>query len=327
MSNISSNIESFAKLGDFLISQDKSLTDTISKAGIANPWFTEENIKKSIDAIAKNYLSKEKLTRWVEGYKIGVGNKNIGLVLAGNIPLVGFHDLLSALITNNNAIIKLSSKDNVLPPFLLNKLVEMDNSFKGRFEIVDKLSGYDAVIATGSDNSARYFEYYFGKKPNIIRKNRTSVAILDGNESKEELQQLGEDMFSYFGLGCRNVSKIFVPKGYDFKQLFEALDSFKSLADFSKYRNNYDYNLALLLLNKEKFLQNEFMILKESDKQAPPISVIYYEEYTNMSGIKIDKYSTQCIVSKSNIPFGKAQHPELSDYADNIDAMDFLTSL
>lgn len=256
-------------------------------------------------------------------------------MLAGNIPLVGFHDLLSVLISGHHVQLKLSSKDSKLIQYLIKHLIWLEPAFEKIIKIKEnKLENFDAVIATGSDNSARYFEYYFGKYPNIIRKNRSSCVILNGNESEEEMEALGEDIFSYFGLGCRNVSKAFVPKGYDLAKILSRWESYKEIIHHHKYCNNYDYQKSILLVNLIPFLDNGFILLQENEKLVSPISVLFYEYYTDQEDLEIklniNKEKIQCIVgsnSLATVPFGGAQYPEVWDYADNVDTLTFLEKL
>jgi hypothetical protein len=256
--------------------------------------------------------------------------------LAGNIPLVGFHDFLSVLITGHKALIKTSSNDQHLLPFLAKYLIAVEPEFADAITFTEgKLEGFDAVIATGSNNTARYFEYYFKDKPAIIRKNRNSAAILTGNESREELVGLGEDIFRYFGLGCRNVSKLFVPQGYDFKNFFEAIYEYKDVIFYDKYANNYDYNKAVFLMSNFKLLDNEFLTIKEDSGYASPISSVFYEYYDNLDTLKqkleAEQDQLQCVVSnkltENSIPFGQTQKPGLLDYADNVDTIAFLSKI
>jgi hypothetical protein len=254
--------------------------------------------------------------------------------MAGNIPLVGFHDLLCVLISGHMAQIKLSSKDSKLPSYIIKHLLWLEPGFEKNISVTEgKLHDFDAVIATGSDNSARYFHQYFGKYPNIIRKNRTSVAVLSGNESTQELSQLGEDVFSYFGLGCRNVSKIYAPVGYDFTLLLDAWQGFHDIIHHHKYSNNYDYQKSILLVNRLPFLDNGFVLLQENERLVSPISVVYTESYTTPKNLH-EKLSAirekiQCITGNGDsfIPFGQAQYPSLGDYADQIDTLKFLSEL
>jgi hypothetical protein len=301
-----------------------------------NGWFTPEQVYFSIHSWAEA-LTEDNLTKWLSAYSFTEKTpKNIGLILAGNIPLVGFHDFLTVLITGNNVLVKTSSNDQHLVKFLAKYLIALDESFEKKITFVEgKLEGFDAVIATGSNNTSRYFDYYFKKVPNIIRKNRNSVAILTGNESKEELTNLGEDIFRYFGLGCRNVSKLFVPKGYNFKDFFEAIFEYKDVIFYEKYANNYDYNKAVFLMSLYKLLDNEFLTLKEDSSYSSPISSVFYEFYEDLdevkSRLKSDEEKIQCVVSnnlvENSTAFGQTQQPMLWDYADNIDTIEFLNNL
>src|SRR5690606_1523978 len=284
-----------------------------------------------------NALTQDNLDKWRTPYTLGNENlKTIGLILAGNIPMVGFHDVLSVLISGNKALIKLSSNDELLIPLILDYLGTIEPELKNRYKITkEKLENFDAVIATGSDNTARYFDYYFGKYPNIIRKNRNSVAVLNGNESKEDLVALGEDIFRYYGLGCRNVSKLFVPKGYNFDAFFESMFVFKDLINDEKYTNNYDYNKAVYLMSNFNILDNGFLTIKEDTSYASPISSVFYEYYEDLASLKnkiaTDNEKIQCVVSnqliENSVSFGSTQNPALWDYADDVDTMKFLVSL
>lgn len=301
-----------------------------------NGWFTPEQVYFSIHSWSEA-LKEENLNKWLSNYTFKENsNKNVGLILAGNIPLVGFHDFLSVLITGHNVLVKTSSNDQHLIQFLAQYLISIDERLKGKITFIEgKLEDFDAVIATGSNNTSRYFEYYFKSKPNIIRKNRNSVAVLNGNETSEDLENLGEDIFRYFGLGCRNVSKLFVPKGYDFKHFFESIFKYKDVIFYEKYANNYDYNKAVFLMSLYKLLDNEFLTLKEDTSYSSPISSVFYEFYDNIEDVKsrLEKESEQiqCIVSnnliENSISFGQTQKPQLWDYADNIDSLNFLINL
>ncbi|MHA3787820.1 acyl-CoA reductase [Flavobacterium hauense] len=301
-----------------------------------NGWYTEEQVFFSLESWAEA-LTTENLDNWLSNYELdNIEPKTVGLVLAGNIPLVGFHDFLSVLITGHKALIKTSSNDQHLLPFLAKYLIAVEPEFADVITFTDgKLEGFDAVIATGSNNTARYFEYYFKNKPAIIRKNRNSAAILTGNESREELVGLGEDIFRYFGLGCRNVSKLFVPQGYDFKDFFEAIYEYKDVIFYDKYANNYDYNKAVFLMSNFKLLDNEFLTLKEDSGYASPISSVFYEFYDDLDTLKqkleTEQDQLQCVVSnkvtENSIPFGQTQKPELLDYADNVDTIAFLSKI
>ncbi|RED26491.1 acyl-CoA reductase LuxC [Flavobacterium cutihirudinis] len=299
-----------------------------------NGWYTPEQVYFAINSWAEA-LTDENLDKWLSQYSFDTteNEKTVALILAGNIPLVGFHDFLSVLITGNKASIKTSSNDQHLLPFLAKYLIAADETLKDKITFVEgKLENFDAVIATGSNNTARYFEYYFKDKPSIIRKNRNSVAVLNGKESKEELEALGEDIFRYFGLGCRNVSKIFVPKDYSFDGFFEAMFKYQDVIHYEKYANNYDYNKAVFLMSNFKLLDNGFLTIKEDSSYASPISSVFYEFYENIedlqSRLEADSEQIQCIVSnnliKNSITFGQTQKPQLWDYADNVDTITFL---
>jgi len=349
------NIKTFVELGHFLSQFNKNGTEKkenvllndeyyeafielIHRAQSLNGWFTPEQVFFAIQSWA-TALTEKNLTTWLTNYAIPEVNtapKTIGLILAGNIPLVGFHDFLSVLLTGNKALVKLSSNDQNLLPFLASYLVRINPELASKIEFVKgKLEGFDAVIATGSNNTARYFDYYFSNVPNIIRKNRNSVAILTGNETLEDLVALGDDIFTYFGLGCRNVSKLFVPENYDFKLFFEAMYAHKDVIYYEKYANNYDYNKAVFLMSLFKLLDNEFMTLKEDQGYGSPISSVFYERYTNLDAIlerlAADQDKIQCVVSKqiqpNHIYFGQTQHPKLWDYADNVDTIEFLLKI
>ncbi len=341
MSNYSQQlyIKAFAKLGEYLSNPDEQLQNLVQSESNLNAWFTKENTQSAIDAIAAT-LTEDVLQNWLAQYPTAgqAPAKNIGLILAGNIPLVGFHDVLSVLLAGHKAVIKTSSQDNRLIRYLLQKLTEFEPAIASRFEFVERLQGFNAVIATGSDNTSRYFEYYFGKVPHIIRKNRNSIAVLSGNETTAELSALGHDIFDYFGLGCRNVSKLFVPEGYNFTPFFEAIEQYQYVSNHHKYHNNYDYNKSVLLVNGDKHLDNGFLLLKADDGLASPLAVLFFEEYSDEPAIEgtINELSDkiQCVVSAlplniSNqlVGFGKSQQPALSDYADGIDTMKFLAAL
>lgn len=329
-------LEAFAELGAILSSPDEQLTDLINSARQYNAWFTPESTANAVSAIA-GMLKKESLEKWMSIYNVSSRQSySVGLILAGNIPLVGFHDILSVLITGNKALIKLSSQDNKLIPYILQILTGIEPLFKGQIEYIERLINFDAVIATGSNNTSRYFEYYFSKVPHIIRKNRNSIAILNGHETSEELRSLGHDIFDYFGLGCRNVSKLYVPKGYDFKNLFEGIECFKPVIDHHKYNNNYDYNKSIFLVNLDKHLDNGFLLVKEDQRLASPLAVLYFEEYDEAAKLEQDLITIsdqiQCIVSADKlkietVPPGKSQKPELWDYADGVDTIAFLAHL
>lgn len=297
-----------------------------------NKWFTVPNQVQAVSAIAA-MLESRKLSQWLKEYLLPVNSpKTVGIIMAGNLPAVGFHDLLCVLLAGHKAMIKCSSDDNILMQWLAKQLAA-DLNAADKISFTDRLKGMEAVIATGSDNTARYFDYYFSKIPKIIRRNRNSVAILSGNETEEDLKNLSADIFSYFGLGCRNVSKLYVPAGFDFDFLFKAFQSFSHLMDHNKYMNNYDYHRAVYLMNREPFLTNNFVILKESEQTASPVSVVHYHFYENEKALRHHleeiKDRLQCIVSssKGDIPFGQTQQPEPWDYADGTDTLKFLLEI
>lgn len=336
-------IDALDILGKHLLIPSDTLEGIMRHTANKNAWFTIENQRKAIDEIATHFLSKEKLENWVKNYEIEPPTKNhqpktVGLVLAGNIPLVGFHDVLCVFISGNKTKIKISDKDPYLLPYILQILKEIDPRTADFFQITEGfLKDFDAVIATGSNNSARYFDAYFGKYPNIIRKNRNAVAILRGGETIEELALLGEDVFTYFGLGCRNVSKIYLPRGYDFHPLLEAFHEYREAVLHDKYKNNFDYNFTLLILNKVKHEANGCILMRESTDIASPIAVLYYEYYDDLTDLKINLWQRrdeiQLIVANEKVEglptfsFGEAQKPSLSDYADGIDTMAWLVNL
>jgi hypothetical protein len=301
-----------------------------------NGWYTPEQVYFSIQSWAKA-LTSVNLNQWTSSYDFTTTEpKTIALILAGNIPLVGFHDFISVLLSGHNVLVKTSSDDQFLLPFLAKYLITIEPKLANKINFIDgKLEEFDAVIATGSNNTARYFEYYFKDKPSIIRKNRNSVAILNGKETKEQMIALGEDIFRYFGLGCRNVSKLFVPKGYSFDAFFDAIFEYKDVIHYEKYANNYDYNKAVFLMSNYKLLDNGFLTLKEDSSHASPISSVFYEYYENLYEVEkrltTESDSIQCIVSnnlvKNSIPFGQSQLPQLWDYADNVDTISFLLTI
>ncbi len=315
----------------------QQLNSLVEKLHHHNGWFTKENVRFALKSWA-DALNTENLTDWISKYTIEENNKpkTVAIIMAGNIPLVGFHDFLCVLISGNKVLCKLSSNDKLLLPFLADVLIEIEPRFSEYIQFTEeKLTSFDAVIATGSNNTARYFDYYFGKYPNIIRKNRNSVAVLQCNETEAEMKLLADDIFTYFGLGCRNVSKIYIPENYEFQHFFNPMFSWKEIINNHKYINNYDYNKAVYLMSNINLLDNEFMLLKEDAGFSSPISVVFYEKYKDISTLKeklnSEKVNIQCIVSnglfENEIAFGKAQNPSLSDYADGVDTMSFLLKL
>ena len=336
-------INALIKLGNALRS-DGELENVIAKAASFNPWFTAEFCRSALDAVTSQMLTEAKLDQWLSRYEIGEDDtkkRAIGIIMAGNLPLVGFHDFLCVYISGYDIKIKLSGKDHILFPYVYEKLLRIDSSLMDRSAIIERLEGFDAVIATGSNNTNRYFEYYFRNYPKILRKNRNSVAILTGEESDAELFGLADDIFMYFGFGCRNVSKLYVPEGYDITRLFPYFDKYKWMHSHTKYMNNYDYNRTLLLMNRTEHLANEIIMLQENKAISSPVSVLYYERYENVKNLSNDLAvnldNIQCIVCsdtfdfgdqfESVVKFGNTQKPELWDYADNVDILKFLFSL
>ncbi|MBK9735704.1 MAG: acyl-CoA reductase [Saprospiraceae bacterium] len=332
--------ESLTTLGEYLkFLNNEELSAIKEKAQSENQWFTQKNIDLSLTAIRDQFLTKKALELLINRYKLDdlIPSKKVGLVLAGNIPLVGFHDLLCCYLTGHISLIKYSDKDKTLLQFLIKKLIEINPEASYYFAEVDRLTDYDAVIATGSNSSAIHFETYFRHVPHIIRRNRNSVAVLNGQESEKELLALGKDVFEYFGLGCRNVSKVFLPEGYDVTRLFTVFDAYKEIIHHNKYKNNYDYNLALLLLNKETFLHNDMLILKESEQVISRIASLHYQYYDSIknlsSWIKTHSNEIQCVVTNTDlenietIAFGQAQCPAIDTFSDGVDTMQFLLGL
>jgi len=334
MTTIEERISAFSRLRNYLLHLPDEEFQTIAvNTRQENPWFTEDNVRLAFRGITA-FLEETVLIPWMKTYSLPPQSKRIAIVMAGNIPLVGFHDLLCVLISGHTALLKTSSKDSALIKLVVNKLLQLEPKFQDSIHFVERLADFDAVIATGSDNSSRYFDYYFGKYPNIIRKNRTSIAILDGHESDSDLKNLGIDVFTYFGLGCRNVSKLFVPEGYVFNNLFESWTDYHDIIHHHKYCNNYDYQKSIMLVNSTPFLDNGFVMLHETDRLVSPISVVYFETYKSQESLteklKAAQDKVQCIVGRTamaSVPFGSAQFPRIDDYADQIDTMKFLSTI
>ena len=333
--NLQARIHAFTQLGQYLkndIYQEKA--KELHLAEVLNPWFTFENIETSLNAWHEQ-LKEDMLTAWLSPYKLKevISPKKVLVIMAGNIPLVGFHDFLTVLISGHKVVVKMSSTDNVLLKVIIEKLISIAPEFKDRISFIDEVreKNFDMVIATGNDNSAQYFEYYFKGAQKIIRKNRRSVAVLDGAESAMELKGLANDVFAYFGLGCRNVSKLFLPKEYDLNKLFGAFYPFNKLVEHKKYGNNYDYNKAIFLMGSNKLVENGFLLMKEDKSLLSPVAMLYYEYYDDI--FIVEKFieengdSLQCVVSKEGIPFGNTQKPNLWDYADGVDTVEFLREL
>lgn len=332
-------ISAFVQLGIRLsnILEDEKIP-LFRQAENQNPWFTQRAVEQAIEGI-RVMLGAQALEKWLSGYTVldPVSSKQVGLMLSGNIPAVGFHDILSVLISGHSASIKLSSQDAALPLWLIQELKRIEPRFSDRIQVEEMLKNKQAYIATGSNNSARYFNYYFGKYPHLIRSNRTSVAILQGDESTANLQALGTDIFDYFGLGCRNVSKIFVKNEGQLTDLLDALESFSWVANHHKYFNNYEYNKSIYLVNRTAHLDNGFLLLKESSDLVSPIGVLFYEIYSEEQELKTKlkelDAKIQCVVGNQTvdipgiIPFGQTQCPQPWDYADGVDTLQFLSNL
>lgn len=334
---LNERVESLVRLGESLRRRDDTYAKVCSLARSYNGWFTQENIDSAIHNICANYLDKSKLEGWITNYDWQdiQSPKKIALITAGNIPLVGMHDLISVFISGNAVVLKPSSKDKTLTEYVIALWNEIDP--KVPIQIVDKLEDYDAVITTSTNSNATTFEYYFRHVPHIIRRNRNSIAIFHGDETAEDFQALSHDIFDYFGLGCRNVSSILFPEHYDMTPLMESLDANASLANHNKYKNNFDYNNAIFILNKETFLANNCFLLRKSDSLASRIATVHYQNYIDLSAVKnvidLNKDKLQCVISKHSIegvdviPMGRSQAPQLWDYADGVDTLDFLLKL
>ena len=325
-------IDFFSKKDDNYNEKEERLAYLMTRSEIENPWFTQENQRYNLKQWA-SLFTKNNIENWLSKYQLSNSSKRVGLILAGNIPLVGFHDIISVVLSNHIPVIKLSSKDRLMLPYLLQLWNEFSNN-EIEYQIVEKLENFDAVIATGSNNTARYLEYYIKDNLSIIRKNRTSVAVLKGDETDEELQLLADDIFRYYGLGCRNVTRILIPNDMKLDRLFENFINYKDIINHNKYANNYDYNRAIYLLNQDLFWDNNFVMLKEDEKLFSPLSVINFSRYETLEEVKqfldINKDEIQTVVAKpelglESIGFGETQNPSLDTYADNIDTMAFLS--
>ena len=316
---------------EYFNENDDKFQAILRKSEIENSWFTIENQKFGLNQWA-NLLTENTIKNWLAKYEVAKTPKKVGLILAGNIPMVGFHDVISVILSNHTPMIKLSSKDQTMLPFLLSKWNEFSDG-NINYEFVERLTDFEAVIATGSNNTARYLEYYFKDSLSIIRKNRTSVAVLKGDETVEELQLLAEDIFRYFGLGCRNVTRLFIPQDFLIDKIFESFLNFNQVINHHKYANNYEYNRAIYLLNQDRFWDNNFVMLKEDDDLFSPLSVLNFSRYNTIEEVQNfisnNEESIQAIVAKpelglDSIYFGEAQNPGLDTYADKVDTMKFL---
>lgn len=331
-------LHSLPVLKEFLLSDGPEREEIIQKAYSGNPWFIPSFTISALEAIAEEFLDEAKCRQWIASYaSSGTGQKSVALIMAGNLPLVGFHDLLCVLASGHRAIIKLSDKDLYLLPWITEQWIKICPSLSSAIAYATKFEGFDAVIATGTNNSARYFDYYFRAYPHILRQNRNGVAVLTGNESIDDLKHLAKDIFLFFGLGCRNVSRIFVPQGYDFSAWDEAMGDWKFMEDHNKYKNNLEYNYAIFLINSIPHINIGQLILKEDDAIASRIGCLHYSYYDALSAVEgildAQRQEIQCVISKSpitgweHIGFGESQHPRLDQYADGVDTMQFLTTL
>lgn len=337
--DLGKRIEALVALGKCIARDNEKLAAAVEYAEYKNKWFSKENSWNALMAIKNHFLDGDILKDWISHYsfKDDSLSKKIGLILAGNIPCVGFHDILTVFVSGHVSLIKFSDKDQVLSTFLIDQLVELYPEYKECFEIVDRLAGFDAVISTGSNNSARYFESYFGKYPNIIRKNRNAVAVLTGAESDKELRAFSNDVFNYYGLGCRNVSKIYIPEDFDKNRLLDILHERNKIVLHSKYKNNFDYNIALFMLNRDMYLNNGSIILKEDKNIASRIACLHYEYYTDETALnqhlQDQKDLIQCIACNKlalempQVKLGETQNPGIMDYADGVDTLQFLLDI
>jgi hypothetical protein len=335
--NKKERIKAFAALGRYILDNPSDLQEIIHKSFSYNSWFTIKNTQEALQNIASSFLKEQALEEWTQMYEIPDEpiSKTVAIVAAGNIPMVAFHDILAVLIAGHRLQLKFSEKDRFLLPYILQQLQHIAPEFKDHITIVERLENFDAVIATGSNNSAQQFAFYFGKYKHIIRRNRNSIAILSGQETLEDLQHLGADVFNYFGLGCRNVAKLFIPKGYDLLQLKEGFMNYKDVDQHNQYMNNMDYQRTLCLMNQTPLVDIDFINILENKSLHSPISCLHYEYYESLEDVKAsiseERDNLQCIVGnipvEGALPFGKTQQPALSDYADNVDTMDFLLSL
>lgn len=332
----------FSALGKSLSQkiETEAFEEVLAFAKSKNGWFTLDNLKKSIQTIIDKYLNESELRKFIALYPKELfepsESKKVGIIAAGNIPLVGFQDLIHVILAGHVSVYKASTQDEILIQYITKELKFINPAVEEYLILADRLNNMDAYIATGSGNTSRYFDYYFAAKPHIIRKNRTSVAVLTGNETKVELADLGNDIFSYFGLGCRNIAKLFVPDGYNFTPFFEAIEYWNTISMHSKYNNNYDYMKSIYLVNGVQHLDNGFLLLKNDENLASPISTLFYENYADLKSLKqrleSQKNEIQVVVSKlpiteNSFSLGESQSPKLADYADNVDTMEFLSTI
>ncbi len=333
-------IIAFSELGKQLLewievkerNEPSAIDEVVQNAFYRNGWFDEPQVMYALKEVA-SWLNEKDLNEWATPYGFDTkSSKKVGVIMAGNIPLVGYHDYLSVLISGNKLLGKLSKKDEVLIRFLHEQLIRIQPEFQDSVDFsTERFNGIDAVIATGSNNSSRYFDYYFSKIPNIIRKNRTSVAIVTGQETKEELTSLGDDIFRYYGLGCRNITKVYFPKDFDINWFYEGILAHSEIINNHKYQNNYDYHKSLYLLNRDKLWDNNFLLLKKDKSLSSPVGTLFYEEYEDLKLLQTELIAQedqiQCKVGVGGYNLGQAQKPRLTDYSDNINVLEFLLGL
>lgn len=325
-------LEILIQLGKYISSQDEGWQAAKLRAQQKNNWFVADFINQAANTIAQQFLQQEQLEKWAAYYHLDdhISAKKIGIVMAGNIPLVGFHDFLAVFVSGHKQVIKQSSKDDVLLKHLVDWMTIQNPSVAEHVNFAEQLKDCDAYITTGSDNSARYFEYYFGRYPSIIRKNRTSVAVLTGHETVAELNLLADDILQYFGLGCRNITQLYVPKDYDFVPLLNALKKYSWIFEHHKYRSNYDYQLAIYIMNNKFYMTNDCLVLIEAENPFSPIGTLHYRFYEHAADVYTqlkDNDKIQAVIGAHGLPFGSAQNPGLMDYADGVDVMAFLLGL
>ncbi len=321
-------LQALIQLKKYLNKENEAFMQAAQRAEIENSWFTQEFIMQSTEAICSAYLDEEILTSFAKKYNAPSSKKQVGIIMAGNIPMVGFHDLLCAVLSGHDLVVKLSSKDKVLMTFVINQLQALDP--KLNIQVEEQAKNCDAYIATGSNQSHKVFKEYFGKYPSILRRNRTSVAILDGTETEDEMNLLADDIHAYFGLGCRNITKLYVPEDYKFEPMVKAFSRYDYLEMMHKHKNNYDYQLSLLLLNQKMYMSTKALLIVEKEHLHTPLAVINYEFYTDKNEVAkslADNEDVQAIVGHDYIPFGAAQQPSISDFADGVDTMEFLSKL
>lgn len=326
-------INTFISLADDIKNNinNEEYQNIINKAEQKNPWFIKQNIEIALKNITL-WFEKTTINEFVKQYTFNENQKTVAIISAGNIPMVAFHDIFCVLVSGNKPLVKLSSNDDVMIPFIIKRMQAINDKIDVMF--VDKIKDFDAVIATGSNNTARYFEQYFAKYPHIIRKNRSSVAVI---QKDDKINELKDDLLLYYGMGCRNVSTLFIPQDYDINCLVNELQQLENMLDNNKYKNNYDYNKAIFIMNNIPYIDAKSVLLRENNDLYSPISVINYTYYKDInqlySYLKSKKEELQCVVSSKKddqlpiVEIGQAQKPRINDYADGVDTMKFLEKL